>query len=88
MKKLLKNKKILVLIIILLLIITPTLSRYIYRSISNMIMESQGFYFSSSVLGLDNNEYKINNWDGVNTYYLNIDVNNRKNEYVVANTDI
>lgn len=88
MKKLLKNKKILLLVITLLLIIIPTLSRYIYNSINNMIMESQGFYFSSSVLGTDNNEYKINNWDGVNSYYLNIDVNNRKNEYVVANTDI
>ena len=88
MKKKLKSKKILILLGILLLSITPTLSRYIYNSISNFILESQGFYFSSSILGIDNNEYKINNWDGVSTYYLNVDVNNRKNEYVVGNTDI
>lgn len=89
MKKIIKNKKIwLVILCIFTLSITPTLSRYIYNSISSMIMESQGFYFSSSVLSMDNNEFKINNWDGVNSYYLNIDVKNRKNEYVYANTDI
>lgn len=88
MKIKLKNKKVLIILGILLFSITPTLSRYIYNSISNFILESQGFYFSSSILGIDNNEYKINNWDGVSTYYLNVDVNNRKNEYVVGNTDI
>lgn len=88
MKKIFKNKKLLFIAGFLLLVITPTLSRFIYNSINNFIMESQGFYFSSSVLGVDNNEYKINNWDGVSSYYLNVDVKNRKNEYVSANTDV
>lgn len=88
MKKILKNKKLLIIICLFLLVVTKTFSRFVYNSINNFIMESQGFYFSSSVLGVDNNEYKINNWDGVSSYYLNVDVKNRKNEYVFANTDV
>lgn len=88
MKKILKNKKLLIIICLFLLVVTKTFSRFVYNSINNFIMESQGFYFSSSVLSVDNNEYKINNWDGVSSYYLNVDVKNRKNEYVFANTDV
>lgn len=88
MRKKLKNKKLLIIIFLFLLVLIPTLSRFVYNSLNNFILESQGFYFSSSVLGASNNEYKINNWDGVSSYYLNIDVNNKKNEYVSGNIDI
>ena len=85
-----KNKKICLLIVIVLAtsILIPTFGRYTYNVVHNYILESQGFYFSSSVLDINKNEYKINNWDGVNSYPITIDVNNRKNQLLSTKSDI
>ncbi len=92
MKKLSKKKKLLLLFLILLLLfilfLQSSLARYIYSSIHNFILESQGFYFSSSILKKNGASYSISNWDGVNNYSLTIDVNSKKNDLIWTKSDI
>lgn len=86
-----KNKKVSITILLILIAILSlglTFSRYIYNVINNYILESQGFYFNSNTLNINNKDYKINNWDGVNPYTLTIDLNNRKNNLKSTNSDI
>lgn len=65
-----------------------TLARYVYNAVNNYILESKGFYFTSSVLHMNNKKYKINNWDGVNHYVLTIDLMSRKNSLKSTTSDI
>ena len=63
-----KHKKLSILILviaILVLIFGTTLARYIYNVIHNYILESNEFYFNSTVLDMNGRQYRINNWDGV-----------------------
>lgn len=87
-----KKKKLLILslisALILIIFLHSSLARYIYSGIHNFILESQGFYFSSTVLNMNNPTYRIYNWDGVNNYSLNIDVNSKKNEKLWTLSDI
>lgn len=89
MKKRLKILLILLIIIVVIVIFFNTsLGRYVYNSIGNHILESQNFYFNSTVLKANDETYSISNWDGVNTFSLNIDVNNKKNELISTTVDI
>ena len=86
-----KKKSIILLILALLFIYicaNSTIGRYIYNGVNNYILQSRGFYFNSTVLSLNNSNYSINNWDGVNPYVLTIDVNNKKNDLVYTTVDI
>ena len=73
---------------ILFLFFGTTFARYVYNVIHNHILESKEFYFNSSVLDINNKQFRINNWDGVNNYVLTIDVNNQKNSLKFTNSDI
>lgn len=86
-----KHKKLSIVIIVLLagfLILDFTYAGYIKNIVNNYILESKEFYFNSSVLKVNGKVHSINNWDGVNSYYLTIDVNSRKNEGKSTNADI
>ena len=86
-----KKKSIILLILVfvfLYIFANSTIGRYIYNGINNYILESKGFYFNSTVLNINNSNYNVNNWDGVNPYVLTIDVNNKKNDLVYTNVDI
>lgn len=86
-----QNKKLSIAVIIFLIIFLlfgVTYARYIYNFIDNYILESKGFYFNSSVLSINDKSYRINNWDGVNSYILTIDVNSKKNEVKSTTADI
>lgn len=84
-----KKASIITLVILMILLVgSTTYSRYLYNVIENYILETKGFYFNSSVLSINNKSYKINNWDGVNSYTLTIDLNNRKNSLVSTESDI
>lgn len=98
-KKKLKLKKInlnskqkLIAILVALFIVTLTLvttfGRYAYNMYQNYILESQGFYFNSSVMSMNGSNHSINNWDGVNAYPLVIDLNNKKNDLLWTKSDI
>lgn len=86
-----EHKRISIFILIILLVILlfgTTFARYVYNVIHNHILESNEFYFNSSVLDMNGKQYKINNWDGVNSYTLTIDVNNKKNNLKSTPRDI
>lgn len=90
--KISSNKKKLLIILIALFVLSLTLvitfGRYIYNMYQNYILESQGFYFNSSVMSMNGSKHSINNWDGVSAYPITIDVNNHKNSLVWTKTDI
>lgn len=91
MKFVRKHRKASIIVLISLtifLLISVTFGKYIYNVVDNYILETKGFYFNSSVLGINTKEYKINNWDGVNAYTLTIDLNNRKNTLKKTESDI
>lgn len=86
-----KHKKISIIVLVVLLsilILGVAYGRYLYNIINNYILETKAFYFNSSVLGINNNKYLVNNWDGVNSYTLTINVNNMKNSLVSTDADI
>ena len=86
-----RHKKISITVLIILFIILIlgfAYGRYLYNIINNYILETKAFYFNSSVLGINNNKYLVNNWDGVNSYTLTINVNNMKNSLVSTDSDI
>lgn len=86
-----EHKKIsicILVIAVLVLLFGTTFARYIYNIVHNHILESNQFYFNSSVLAMNGKQYKINNWDGVNNYVLTVDVNNKKNALKSTKSDI
>ena len=72
----------------LFLFVTVAFGRYIKNIINNYLLEAKAFYFNSTVLGVNGKNYSIVNWDGVNSYPLTIDLNNRKNALRHTNADI
>lgn len=84
-----KRRSIIILcLLVFFLFISFAFGRYIHNIISQYLLETKGFYFNSSILNVNGKNYNINNWDGVNTYTLTIDLNNRKNAERVTRTDI
>lgn len=85
--------KILIVIAIFLLIIClgfrPSFSRYVYNVIHNYYLASKDFYLKSDKLSLNHSEFEIeNNWSGAETYPITINLNSKKNDLVVAASDI
>ncbi len=72
----------------LFLTIAIAFGRYIKNILNNYILETKSFYFNSSILNINGKNYAITNWDGVNSYSLTIDLNNRKSEERYTKTDI
>lgn len=74
--------------IVILLLFSVSFGRYIKNMINNYILETKAFYFNSSVLAVNGKNFSISNWDGVNSYTLTIDLNNRKNQDRHTTSDI
>jgi len=90
-KKISKKQKLLLLIVAVFVVsftLVITFGRYIYNFYNNYVLESQGFYFNSSVMSMNGTKHSINNWDGVNAYPITIDVNNKKNDLLWTVSDI
>lgn len=86
-----KHKIISIVSIIFLSIFTVIITafgRYIRNIINDFILETKEFYFNSSILKVNGKNFSISNWDGVNSYTLTIDLNNRKNDERHTTTDI
>ena len=91
MKFIRKHKKLSIIGILSLavfLVISVAYGRYIRNVIYDFLLETRAFYFNSSILSSSGKNYLIENWDGVNTYPLTIDLTNRKNDRRVTTTDI
>lgn len=90
-KNLSNKQKLLILIITIFIVsfsLIITFGRYIYNYYNNYVLESQGFYFNSSIMSMNGTKHSINNWDGVSAYPLTIDVNNKKNDLLWTDSDI
>ena len=86
-----KHKKVSIAVLCVLVITVLIFSiygRYIRNILHNYILETKAFYFNSSILQVNGKHYSITNWDGVNSYPLTIDLNNRKTEGVHTKGDI
>ena len=86
-----EHKKVSIIIVIFLslfLLFEVTYAGYVRNIVDNYILETKGFYFNSSVLNVNGKVHSINNWDGVNSYPITVDVNNKKNEIISTNADI
>lgn len=91
MKYIRKHKKksiIILVVLVMILSIGLVFGRYIHNILNQYILETKGFYFNSSILNVNGKNFVINNWDGVNSYTLTIDLNNRKNAERYTKTDI
>lgn len=91
MKFIREHKKVSILLasfLALFVVLSVTYARYIYNIIDEYILETKAFYFNSSVMTVNNKSYSVNNWDGVSSYFLTIDVNSKKNEAKSTNADI
>ena len=86
-----KHKKastVLLIFLVLLLLFGLSYAKYVYNIVDSYILETKGFYFNSSVMSINGKNYNINNWDGVNSYTLMVDVNSKKNEDKYTTHDI
>ena len=75
-------------VLVVILLIEFTFGRYIKNIVNNYILETKAFYFNSSILKVNDKKMSISNWDGVNSYTLTIDLNNRKNSTRYTTSDI
>ncbi len=91
MKYIRKHKKLSIITLVVLvgfLILGVAYGKYFLNIINNYILETKKFYFNSSVLTTNNKHYQINNWDGVSTYTITVDLNNKKNDERYTTSDI
>lgn len=83
-----KKTSIIIIVVLAILLISVTYAKYIYNIIDNYILETKGFYFNSNVMSINNKQHNINNWDGVNSYTLLIDVSSKKNDSRYTTQDV
>lgn len=81
-----KMMLILIIIFILILIITKiifpatvSLSKYVYSIARGVYLNSKEFYFTSNILGKENNKYEVTNWNGKDWYTVSVNMYSRKN---------
>lgn len=78
-----KNRKISIILVILLIAISLfgfTYARYVKNIIKEYVLESRGFYFNSKYLSVNGSNYQINSWGGIDSYSLDITINNKEKQ--------
>ncbi len=91
MKKKFKFKKsifIFVAVGLVLIILGSTYGRYIYLELKEYYLSTKNFYFNSDKLTLDRAIYQVENWSGVDSYNISINLNSYKNNLEVCDSDI
>lgn len=85
-----KKRKLLfyIMVFIIILPISLTLSRFVNKLTTNYYLETQKFYFNSDKLTEDNATYTLENWSGVENLSMDIQLESKKNQYEVADSDI
>jgi len=85
-----KQKIIICLITFLIVLFTCGIvfSRYAYTGLKNMYFNSKGFYFNSDKLTETTSTYQLDNWSGVDSYTIIVNMNSRKNNLIAANMNI
>ena len=75
-------------VIFFLIMITVSFGRYVYNDLRDFYFGTKSFYFNSDKLTTKRRIYQIDNWSAVDPYLITINLNNRKNNYVRAKSDI
>lgn len=90
LKKTKKNKRILIVFIIfvLFIFIVTVFGKYITSSIHDFFLRSKEFYFYSDKLKEEGANYQIENWSGVDTYEIVVNMNSRRNNLKFTSYDI
>jgi len=91
MKFVRKHKKASIIVLVILIFtfsFSVAFGKYFFNIINNYILESRNFYFNSSQLTINNKKYQINNWDGISSYPITVDLDNQKNLDVYTIGDI
>lgn len=89
MKKIIKNKIIIMIILIIVLSFgVITLGKYINLDFHSYFLNAKHFYFTSNRLKKDNPTYLVNNWSGVGSFNISFDLTAFKNSYVYTEYDI
>ncbi len=83
-----KKNIIILLFAVFLLIISPTLGRFIYFEVRDIYFRVQNFYFESDKLKVNKATYQVNNYNGVDSYNVVINLNSFKNNLQKATMDI
>lgn len=85
-----QKKQIIIVLAILLCAVSfaVVFGRYVTNSMNNFFFRSKEFYFFSDKLSASKSVFQIDNWTGVDSYPLIINMNSRKNNIQVATYDI
>lgn len=85
-----KRIKMIILVFITMgsIAIGATYGRYVYQDIRNFYLASKNFYFNSDKLKETMARYQIDNWSGVDSFNIIINMNSLKNNKVKATSDI
>lgn len=73
---------------LVLAILGSTYGRYIYLELKDYYLSTKKFYFSSDKLTLNRAIYQVENWSGVDSYNIAINLNSYKNNLEVCDSDI
>ena len=90
LKKKYKKKQIIIFLILIICLISFVIvfGRYITNNIEDFLVRSKEFYFESDKLSEDTSYFQVENWSGVDTYTITVNMNSRKNNIEVATYDI
>ena len=83
-----KDLIIITLCSVLFLSVSITFGRYVYKEVRNFYLASKNFYFYSDKLKDNMARYQIDNWSGVDTFSITINMNSLKNNKIGTNSDI
>ena len=86
-----KFKKIIFIFIgfgLLFTVLGTTYGRYIYLELKEYYLSTKKFYFNSDKLALNRPIYQVENWSGVGSYNISINLNSYKNNLEVCDSDI
>ena len=90
LKKIYQKKQIAIIIILIMCLISFVIifGRYITNNIEDFFVRSKEFYFESDKLSEDTSYFQVENWSGVDSYTITVNMNSRKNNIEVATYDI
>lgn len=88
MKKIKENKLLLLIFLLLFTTILSTIGRFVYDETKKNYFLTQDFYFNSDKLKEVQANYTINNYNGVDTYDIVVNVDSIKNNLVKSTDDI
>lgn len=85
-----QRKQLGIILIILICFVTvfTIFGRYVTNNINNFFVRSKEFYFNSDKLKENQAVYQIDNWSGIDSYDIIINMDSRKNNLEAATYDI